>query len=175
MFFSGCGKQDVLMGQVLKLRSSISQCEECTFQTDVTADYGDSTYSFGMNCVLNEDGIMNLTVTNPETISGISVRIDKETGKFVFDDKMLVFEMIADGHISPVGAPFLLIKALRSGYISTCGKNGDRTVVQIDDSFANTQYVAQVYLDSSFHPDYAEIIWDGKRILSLDINEFVIL
>lgn len=175
ILLSGCGKEDTQMEEIIKLRRAISECSECTFKTVVTADYGDSIYSFGMDCTIDKTGAMNLTVTDPETISGIAVRIDKDTGKFVFNDKVLVFEMIADGQLSPVGAPFLLLKALRSGYISTCGTNEEKTVVLISDSFANTQYEVQLHLDSSFYPDFAEIIWNGRRILSLDINEFLIL
>ena len=163
------------MGQVMELRTAIAGCNEGGFGAVVTADYGESTYTFSMNCQYDGKGNMNLSVTAPETISGITAKIGQGTGMITFDDQALVFEMIADDQISPICAPWLVMEALTSGYISACGMDGEYVRVRIDDSFAGAQFSVDTWISSDNQPVRAEILWQGRRILSIDINEFVIV
>ncbi len=172
---SGCKSEDRLIGQVVDLRTLIAGCSECNFDAVVTADYGDSTYTFTMKCQYDGKGNMQVSVTAPETISGITAQISQGTGKLTFDDQALVFEMIADEQISPICAPWLLMEALCSGYISTCGTDGEYIRARIDDSFAGAQFSVDTWISADNQPVRAEIVWQGRRILSIDINEFVIV
>lgn len=175
VLLSGCKSEDDLIGQVVDLRASIAGCTECNFSAVITADYGEATYTFGMNCCYDGGGDMKLSVTAPESISGITAQISQGTGKLIFDDQALVFEMIADGQISPICGPWLVMEALCSGYISICGTDGEYIRAQIDDSFAGAQFHVDIWINTDKQPVRAEIVWQGRRILSIDINEFVIV
>ncbi len=172
---TGCGAGNGEVGQASVLRQTILEGKECKFHGEVTADYGDAAYSFGMDCVRDNSGSMEITVTAPETIAGITAKIQGSTGQLTFDDKALFFELIADGQITPVCAPWLLMEALCGGYISSCGQEGKGIRIQIDDSFSDTQYSAEVWTDEKQLPAYGEIVWQGRRILSIDISDFVIV
>lgn len=175
LLLAGCSAENVLINRAVALRDSILRSSECRFHAAVTADYGDSTYSFGMDCQVDSEGTMSITVTEPDTISGITARIRKGTGQLTFDTEVLVFELLADGLITPIGAPWLFMEALSSGYISTCGKDGDGIRIQIDDSFADTQFHVDIWTGADATPRRAELIWQGRRIVSIDINDFVIV
>ena len=171
---SGCASDSEEMDGVMSLRSQISSDASCSFKMTVTADYGDAVNSFVLSCVSDSSQDLKITVDEPESISGISFVINCDTGKLVFDDQLLVFALLADGVISPVSAPWFFLKALRSGYITSCGNDNDNIKVCIDDSYKQIPYTLDVWLRNN-KPTFAEIIWEGKRILSMEIYDFEIL
>lgn len=113
---------------------------------------------------------MRFSVTEPETISGIAGSIKDAEGQLTFDDKVLAFQLLADGLITPVCAPWLLCKALRSGYISSCGKDADLIRVGIDDSFQGETLRVDLWLNQDHIPVRGEILWKGRRIMSVDVH-----
>ena len=92
-----------------------------SFDAEITADYGDKTYTFAMHCESDTKGDMTFTVTAPESIAGISGTISASGGKLTFSDTALAFDLMADDQLSPVSAPWILMKTLRSGYLTSCG------------------------------------------------------
>ena len=61
--------------KAMTLRDQLLKSSGCTFDTVITADYGDSLYTFAMQCKVDELGVLSFAVTEPETISGITVGI----------------------------------------------------------------------------------------------------
>ena len=174
VMLSGCTADSGQMDAVLSLRKQIGNDASCSFKMSVSADYGDTVSSFELSCVSDSSQNLKVTVVEPESISGISFEIAGGTGKLVFDDQLLVLEMLADGMISPISAPWFFLKALRSGYITSCGKDSNSKVC-IDDSYGQIQYTLDVWLGDNQKPSFGEIVWEGKRILSMDIYDFEIL
>lgn len=175
ILLTGCGGENAFINQAIDLRSRISESNECSFLAVVTADYGDSVYTFSMDCKREHDGSMTMTVTAPDTISGITAHISKGTGQLTFEDKALAFEMVADGQITPVSAPWLFMEALSGGFISTCGKDGAGMRIQIDDSYAGMPLDVDIWTGEDQLPVRAEMIWQGRRIVSIDIKDFVMM
>ncbi len=170
---TGCsGKQEQLEG-MLALRQELLQ-KTCGFRAEVTADYGDKTYSFSMDCQADEKGELKFTVVEPETISGISGVIRKGEGALVFDDTALSFELLTDELLSPVSAPWILMKALRSGYILSGGTEGQKTHITLRDSYDSDAMRVDVWLDENQKPVQGEILWKDRRILTITIKNFVI-
>ena len=112
---SGCKSANAPTDRVFALRSRILDSNGCSFHTTVSADYGDKIYTFSMDCVTDKDGNLAFTVTEPTTIAGITGKITVVGGSITFDDKVLAFQSIADDQVTPVMAPWLFIKTLRSG------------------------------------------------------------
>lgn len=174
LFLCGCTSTDSEMNRVLELRKNILS-GGCSFHVAVTADYTQKIYTFGMKCDADSEGALTFSVTAPETISGITGNISSEGGKLTFDDQALLFEMIADGQITPVSAPWLLVRCLRSGYIKACGNSDNGLHIQIDDSYEENAMHLDIWTDENNLPVRAEIKWQGKRILSMDVENFTIL
>ena len=173
LLLSGC-KDDALDNAML-LREQMQTGEGCSFDAKITADYVDEIYEFQMNCESNAVGDVAFSVTAPETISGITGIVSDEGGKLTFDDQALMFELMADGQITPVSAPWILVKTLRGGYLKACTYIDDGMMLVVNDSYEDDALQLDIWLNEECIPTEAEILWDGRRILSLQISNFVFL
>lgn len=170
----GCGADDKLMERAIDLRGKVQRAS-VSFDVDIVADYGDKTYTFSMQCQSDTAGNMKFKVTKPETIADITGMVAKGTGKLTFDDKLLAFDVLADGLISPVSGPWVMIETLRSGYLNSCAQERDELRLTIDDSYAEKALHLEFWLDSSDLPKYCEVYWNGRRLLSMTVSSFVFL
>ncbi len=170
----GCSGGLEQLDRAMALRGKIQQ-KEVTFDVAVTADYGDKVHTFSMECHADMLGNLKFKVTKPENIAGITGTISKGTGKLTFDDQVLAFDILADGLISPVSGPWVLMETLRSGYLTSCSTEGDLLRVAIDDSYAENALHLEVWLDSNDTPTQCEIYWQGRRLLSMDVKNFTFL
>ena len=173
MVLCGCGGEADEMGRAMALRKRLQQCTGCTFDAVVTADYGSATYTFSMNCSLDSEKNLSFIVTDPDTISGIKGIISKEGGKLTFEDAILAFEMLAEGQLTPVSAPWILVNSLCSGYISLCGTENDGMRIGIDDTYRDESFRIESWTDETDLPLRGEIIWQGRRILTVDVRNVV--
>ena len=171
---TGCSSSNTEIQRGMALRSKLLQAESCTFDADITADYGDELHRFSMSCKADAKGELTFTVIAPETIAGITGTIDDEGGKLTFDDVALHFELLADDQLSPVSAPWVLLKTLRSGYLTSAGMEDALLRLSIDDSYDEDALHLDIWLDKEDIPQRAEIVYDGKRILSLAVKSFAI-
>ena len=169
----GCRNDSAWVDKAISLRNRVLSSSSCSFLADVTVDYGDSVYSFGASCCLDSDNNMEITILEPASIAGIKGKISAESGKLTFDKQILAFETVANGQITPICAPWLLMKALRGGYISMCSLDDTGIFVCIDDSYRDANFGLDLRLDNQNLPVSAEIVWEGKRIVSMRISDFV--
>ena len=93
VLLGGCSNDKVRMEQALAFRNAVLAANDCTFSAVVTTDYGDSIYTFGMACTSKKDGTVHITITEPETIKGITCTVAGKNGKILFDDKAVLFEV----------------------------------------------------------------------------------
>ncbi len=173
-FLWGCSGEGQL-NKAIALRQRLLAGNGCSFIAEITADYGDVLYQFSMDCRADKQGNLAFTVTVPESISGITGTVSETGGHLTFDGTALAFATIADGQVTPVTAPWLFLKTLRSGYIASCAEGKDTTYLQIDDSYADNALHLDIWLDENTAPIRAEILWEGRRILSIEVREFSIL
>ena len=136
----------------------------------ITADYGDQTYTFAMGCQFDAHGDLSFSVQQPDTIAGISGNITDAGGNLTFDDMALAFPLLADGQLSPVSAPWVLMKTLRSGYITSAGEVDERILLIIDDSYADDALTVHIMLDSDGMPAVGEIYYKDRRILTVEVK-----
>ena len=174
-FMFGCSKKYDQMGHALDLRSRLLNAEECSFDVEITADYGDKIHTFEMSCISNSSGDLTFRVTKPDSISGISGSITPDNGQLTFDNQILSFSTIAEGQITPVSAPWVFINTLKNGFIRACGEQEEGFWVQIDDSYRDDALALDIWINDKDQPIAADILWDGRRILSLRITNFVLL
>ena len=170
-FLTGCTDSDSQLRRSITFREKLLH-QSCSFVTEITAQYGDRSYSFTVQCNTDANGDLQFCVVMPESIAGITGTIVGNTGHLTFDDKALAFSLLADGEVSPVSAPWLLLKTLRSGYISSCGLDNDGLRISLDDSYEANALRLDVWLGEGDVPIFAEILWQGRRVLSMQIENF---
>lgn len=172
ILLTGCTGEPKEMGQALSFRKALLEAGGCCFDAEITADYGDSLYTFGLSCQADQQGNVVFTVQTPETISGISGKIASGKAWLTFDDKALEFSPLVDGQVTPVGAPWLLLHALRSGYIASAGYEDELLRLTIEDSFRDSPLHVDVWLEKGDTPCRGEILYKGVRILSLAVANY---
>jgi len=172
--FTGCTSKETQIDKATDLRKNILNANSCSFSCVINADYGDTVYTFKMDCIADNAGDLHFNVTDPETISGITGTIRQDRAELTFDDRVLAFPMLANDQIAPVSAPWLFLNTLRSGYITGCGREEAGYMISIDDSYREHPLQLLVHTDDNFVPLLAEIFWREQRILTLDVRNFTL-
>lgn len=174
LFLTGCSESKEL-NEGMQLRSRLLQAETCSFSLGVHAESGQQLYSFSMDCRADSSGNIAFTVTQPATISGISGKLSASGGAVTFDDTALDFPLQAENQLSPVSAPWILMNTLRSGYITSACREDGSVRLSMDDSFEEDALRLDIWLDEARLPGHADVLENGRRILSLDVSNFVIV
>lgn len=169
---SGCLGAESELERGMELRSKLLAAENCSFETVVTADYGDRTCSFTLDCRGDEKGNVEFTTLLPESVSGITGKIGDSRGQFTFDGTALDFPLVADGLLSPISAPWILLKALRGGYISSAATEKELLHLSLDDSYKEDELLLDVWLDENNMPVRGEILHEGQRYLTMEVKNF---
>ena len=171
LFLSGCSGKREELDRAMKLRTSLL-AEECSYDVEITADYGDKLYVFSASCRGNPQGDVEFAVTAPETIAGITGVVAQGEGKLTFSDTVLAIPLLADGQLSPVSAPWILLKTLQGGYLTAAGMEDELLRLTINDSYAEDALQLDIWLDESNHPVRADVLYDSRRILSMKVSNF---
>lgn len=171
LFLLGCNSEEDHLQPGMALRERLME-QSCSFTVEIIADYVDRTYTFSMGCSSDKDGNVSFIVLAPESIGGIGGKLTGSSGFLTFDDTALAFPLLAEGEVSPVSAPWLLMNTLRSGYMVSAGHDNSGTRLTIHDSYAEDALQLDIWLDDDELPKYCEILWQGRRVLSLHIKEF---
>lgn len=170
----GCtGKRDE-MDRMMQLRATLLACESCIFDAVITADYGDAIHTFKLSCEGKSDGSLTFFVVEPESIAGITGVFSGREGKLTFDDAALHFPLLADDQITPVSGPWIFLKTLLGGYLTACGQEGEYLHLTIDDSYEEDALQLDIWLTGEDQPVRAEILYDGRRIVTMEIENFQI-
>ena len=167
----GCASQGSELDRAMALRTKLLS-KPVSFDARITADYGDSVHMFSLSCQADTQGNVTFTVTEPQSIRDITGTVSSGTGKLTFADKAIAFDLLADGQLSPLSAPWIFLKALRSGYMTSCGKEGEYLRLAVDDSYADDALHLDIWLGDGDVPLRAEILWQGSRVLSMDVGNF---
>ena len=175
LLLTGCAGENRELGRVMEVRQALQKSNGCSFLAEITADYKDEVYEFELECSTDNQGNLTFYVVSPETIQGISGRIDEEGGKLTFDDTVLSFPMLADDLITPVSAPWVFVKTLRSGYITSAGKDGEDIHAVINDSYEEQALQLDIWFDTENKPKRCEILWQGRRILSMNVDNYILI
>ena len=175
LLLQGCSSENRELESAMKFRESLLAAQSCSFVAEVTADYGDSLNQFRMGCRSDSSRKTEFEVLAPETIAGIKGNISYSGGELTFDDTALYFDLLTDDQLSPVSAPWIFLKALRSGYITSVCREESFLRVTVDDSYESDALTLDVWFKEDRVPVRADIFWDNRKILSLTVENFAIL
>ena len=167
----GCAGPDPAMEAALVLRTRCLAAETVAFTADIRADYITEFEEFSLACQADREGTVAFRVLEPEEIADIGGTVQGTEGTVAFDDTVLAFPLLADGRLSPVSGPWVLMQAIRSGCIIAAGQEGERVHVTIDDSYADNALTVDIWLEDG-EVDQAEIAWDGLRCMTMTFDDF---
>ena len=171
----GCSASESPVDKAIDFRNQLLNSKGCSFDATVTVDYTDMQFTFDLFCISDPNGDISFRVISPDTIQGITGIISGDSGKFTFDNETLLFPLLIEGAISPVAAPWLLVKSLRSGYISGCVQSENGLEIHIDDTYEDHNLMIIVRTDTEGKPVASDIFWNSQGILSLKIENYKIL
>ena len=174
LLLGGCKGPEGELDRAMALRAKLL-ASSVSFDAGIRADYGDKVHSFSVYCEGDSQGNLGFWVTAPETIADITGRIDGGEGKLTFRDTALAFPLLAEDQLSPVSSPWIFYQTLRSGYLTSAGMEGDLLRLTIDDSYEEDALTLDIWLNGQDIPIRAEILYDGRRILTLEIENFQIM
>lgn len=171
VFLMGCTGRDPAMEAALELRSRCLGARQIHFRTQISADYITHIESFNLECVQNTDGSMAFQILGPVDIEGIRGTVSGAEGTVEFDDTVLAFPLMAEGRLSPLSGPWVMMQAIRSGNILSAGQEGELLHLIIDDSYGDNALSVDLWLDDEA-VCAAEIAWEGRRCLTMTVEEF---
>lgn len=175
VLLSGCSSGENCLDAGMDLRGKLLKSGSVSFRTDISADHGDTLDLFSMECRTENSETLLFTVTSPDTVAGITGQITAESGAITFDDTALYFPLVAQERLSPIGGPWILMKALRSGYLRSAGKEQEQIRLTFDDSYEEDALQVDIWLDENHLPRRAEVLCEGLLVLSMDVSNFEIL
>jgi hypothetical protein len=83
--------------------------------------------------------------------------------------------MLADGQVTPVSAPWIMYQILIGGYFHTAVQEDKLLHVQIDDSYEDHALQLDIWLGEEDLPVHADVLYQGRRILTIEVEKFEIL
>ena len=95
----------------LTIRGEYLAMTSCAAQAVVTADYGQRVYRYELSAAVNGEEAL-LTLTAPETVAGLTARIEEDEGWLEYDGAILETGELAPGGLTPMGAIPALLEPL---------------------------------------------------------------
>lgn len=167
----GCTPKSRYVDQFDTFRQTLLESSKVAFTAEITADYGEEFYSYVVACTGNESGDLSFEILEPDSISGIQGVVSGDSGHLTFDDHILAFKTITNNRLTPVTSPWIFLKALRSGYITSCGTIDEGYLAVIQDTFFDDTLTLEIsFCDDK--PTGAEIYWNHTRVIRMFIRDF---
>lgn len=171
----GCSRENSEFDRAMSVRTGILGAKGCSFLAHITADFVDKTYTFVMQCQADQTGNIQFELTEPDYLMGIEGTIAAEGGKLIFEDTALAFTLQPDGVLSPVSAPWLLMRALRGGYVRHCVFEEEYLRITVDDSYEEDALTLDIWVDENNAPVQADIFQNNVRIMTISIKDYRLL
>ena len=168
---TGCAGHIPESGQrALDFRTALMQADQCRFTAKLTADYGERVYEFTVECLHNSD-CTQIMVREPESIADIRATVSSDGTKIAFDGAELDFGKLANGHVSPITAPWLIYHCWIGEYIAWSGSEGELERVTYLSGYEEEELTVDTWFLDGI-PIRSEVVYDGVRCLVLEFSDF---
>lgn len=171
LVLAGCTPENRELEQALAFRSALLGAQSVTFDAKISANYIDHVEQFTLSCRGDTAGAVSFEVVYPAEIAGITGSVAGMQGTLSFDDTVLAFPLMAQERLSPVSGPWVMLQALRSGYITACVREEGLLHLSVNDSYEEDALTLEIWLRENTVVA-AEIGWRGMRQMTLQIEDF---
>lgn len=162
-----------------QIRGQYLNLETCGGHGEITADYGQRVYSFGVDFTWKRAGETCLTLTAPENVAGTVARISAGETALEFEGVMLETGVLDSAGLTPVDAIPALLTYVREGFVSSCALEGEEGIQILhvlcsDPEKQPGQGVeADLWFDrETFDLLRGEISSDGVTVIQCEISDF---
>ena len=178
LLLAGCGQGGGNEAEELALtiRGEHLAMNGCAARAAVTADYGQRVYRYELAVSVTEEETV-LTLTAPETVAGLSARLDGEESLLEFDGLSVETGPMNEDGLTPVAAVPALLEAARTGYITACALEEDGTLLRVDcgdpEGTPGSGAETALWFDAATHAlTKGEISVDGFRVILCEFSQF---
>lgn len=103
-----------------QIRGQYLEMTVCSGHAELTADYGQRVYSYGLDFSWQREGETLLTLTAPEIVAGTVAHIAAGETALEYDGVMLETGALNEEGLSPVDALPALLRYAREGFAAEC-------------------------------------------------------
>ena len=107
----------------------------------------------------------------PETLAGITAAVDETGGTVTYDGLMMDFGLLANGRLAPAAGPAVVAYCWSSAYLAAGGEEDGRFRATYEKDYEEKMLKVDTWFENGI-PIYAEVCYNGQRILNLTISEF---
>lgn len=104
----------------LEIRSRYIEMTACTAHLELTADYGQRVYRYGVDLSWEKEGETCLTITAPENVAGTVAHIANGETALEYDGVMVETGALDEEGLSPMDAVPALFTDAREGFLAEC-------------------------------------------------------
>lgn len=171
LLLSGCGGTENPLTPAIEFRAALVQAGGCSFTVKVTADSGEATDEFTLQCAADETGTVRFTVTQPQSLAGITATVSADGGTVTYDGMAMEFGLLANGNVIPAAAPALAVCCWRQEYLAAAGTDETGYRATYEKDFDEKRLIADTWFENGI-PIYAEVCYNNRRILKLEFSDF---
>lgn len=183
LLLAACGSGEVGVGRTeqlaLDIRTDYIGMAGCTASMEVTADYGERVYTYGMDLTWQKDGETVLVLYAPEDVAGATVRIQAGETALEYDGARIETGALDAAGLSPVDAAPALLAYAREGFMAECGEEAldEVQTVRIScrdpEATSGTGTEAVLWFDRETHALLrGEISVDGFTVIQCVFTQF---
>lgn len=178
LLLSGCGPAQSSEGEELALVIRGEYLEETPWSASavIIADYGQRVYQYELEAAW--DGAeTTLTLTAPETVAGVTARMQDGESLLEYDGLMLETGPLNGDGLTPVSAIPVLLETVRSGYITAVSLDQEEGTLRVDCSDPEGEpgegTETSLWFDADSHAlVQGEISLDGFRVIRCEFTDF---
>ncbi|MBR3474806.1 MAG: hypothetical protein IKH34_07040 [Oscillospiraceae bacterium] len=166
LLLSACGSD--ALDHFEAFSAELNQCETLSYTAALTASYPDRTAQFTLRYAL-EDGVQRVTVLGPDSISGISARLEAGKSALEYDGLILDTGDLDEFGLTPMSALPLLTDALRRGHADAFWtEEGMDAVELLYDDYTRVR----IWFDAEGLPCRCEIQCGDRVTVSCEIKNW---
>ena len=164
---------------LLQVRRQYLEMTACSGHMDLTADYGERVYTYGMDFAWAKEGETLLTLTAPENVAGTTARIFKGETALEYDGVMMETGPLDSRGLSPVDVLPALLTYAREGYAAECTLEGEDPACRLHVVFRDPEKEPGQGIECElwFQPDTGallrgELSEEGYTVIYSDVTGF---
>lgn len=127
----GRGRGNEAEELLLGLRGQYLEMTACSGHMDLTADYGQRVYIFGIDFTWEKEGKTLLTITAPENVAGTTAHIVSGETALEYDGIMMETGPLDSTGLSPLDALPAFLSYAREGFAAECVIEGEENMRQL--------------------------------------------
>ena len=108
-----------------RIRGRYIELLACSGHAELTADYGQRVYDYGIDFTWRREGETLLTITAPENVAGTAAHIAAGETALEYDGVMLETGPLNTRGLAPVDAVPALLRYAREGFAAECALEGE--------------------------------------------------